>query len=175
MKKIMILILTVISSNLSAQDWKTPTIDGYGRIKDYNNAVIQPDENSEYKVLFHITTASEREGVNVSLWKIARLINLLENAGVAKKNIHIAAAISGPATPIVLTEKAHLAKAKKSNPNLDLMKKLTEYGVDIHLCGQAAGEQNVDPETEVNEFTKLTLSALIDILHYKKLGYIVMY
>lgn len=165
----------VASSNLSAQDWKTPTIDGYGRIKDYNDAVIQPDQDSEYKVLFHITTATEREGVNVSLWKIARLINLLENADVPKKNIHIAAVISGPATPIVLTEKAHLAKTKNSNPNLDLMRKLTDYGVDIHLCGQAAGEQNVDTETDLNQFTKLTLSALIDILHYEKLGYIVMF
>lgn len=160
---------------MSAQEWKTPTIDGYGRIKDYKDAVIHPDKNSEYKVFFNITTSTEREGVNVSLWKIARLINLLESAGVQKKDIHIAAAISGPATPIVLTESAYLDKMKKTNPNLDLMKKLTEYGVQIHLCGQAAGEQNVNPETELNPYTTLTLSALIDILHYDQLGYTVMH
>ncbi len=159
---------------MSAQDWKTPTIDGYGRIESYDDAVIQPNKDSEYKVLFNITTATEREGVNVSLWKIARLINLLENADVPKENIHIAAVISGPATPVVLSEKSYFERLHKSNPNLDLMKKLTEYGVDIHLCGQAAGEQKVDPKTQLNPYTKLTLSALTDVLYYEKLGYTVM-
>lgn len=168
-------ILFIISLNITAQNWKTPTIEGYGRIMDYENAVIQPDPELEYKVLFNITTDKEREGVNVSLWKIARLINLLENAKVPKENIHLAAVISGPATPVVLTKEAYLKKLQKLNPNLDLMEKLKEYGVEIHLCGQAAGEQNVDPSTEMNPYTKLTLSGLTDILYYENKGYIVMY
>lgn len=170
-----ILLLLIGSFTMTSQSWKTPTIEGYGRIMDYENAEIQPDSESEYKILFNITTAVEREGVNVSLWKIARMINLLENADVPKENIHLAAVISGPATPVVLNEAAYLKKMHKLNPNLDLMQKLKDYGVVIHLCGQAAGEQNLDPQTELNPYTKLTLSALTDITHYQSQGYIVMF
>ena len=160
---------------MNAQDWKTPVIEGYGRIADFEDVVIKPDPNAEYKILFHITSDEEREGVNTSLWKIARLINLLESSKVSKQNIHIAAVISGPASPIVLTEEAYLKKMQKSNPNLDLMDKLYDYGVEINFCGQAAAERGIKPSTELNPYTKLTLSALTDIPIYQMQGYVIMF
>lgn len=169
------IFLIVISLSMNAQDWKTPTIEGYGRIAEYENVAIKPDSTKEYKLLFHITSDREREGVNNSLWKMARLINLLENGGVPKKNIHVVGVISGPATPITLNEKAYTKKMQKENPNLDLMKKLTDYGAVIHLCGQAAAENDIDPNTDLNPYTKLTLSALIDIPIYQMEGYVVMF
>lgn len=170
-----VLILIGICFNMNAQDWKTPTIEGYGRIADFENVAVKPDPTEDYKLLFHITSDKEREGVNASLWKMARLVNLLENGGVPHKNIHIVGVISGPATPITLTEKAYLKRMQKPNPNLNLMKKLTDYGVIIHLCGQAAAEQEINPETDLNPYTKLTLSALIDIPTYQMQGYVVMF
>ena len=169
------ILLIGMCLSMNAQEWKTPTIEGYGRIAEYEDAVIKPDPTKEYKVFFHITSNEEREGVNTSLWKIARLINLLENGGVPKENIHIGAVISGPASPIVLTESAHLKKMNKPNPNLDLLHKLSNYGVDIHFCGQAAAERNIDPHSELNPYTELTLSALTDIPTYQMLGYIIMF
>lgn len=169
------IFLIVIALNMNAQEWKTPTIEGYGRIAEFENVAVKPDSKKEYKVLFHITSDKEREGVNVSLWKMARLINLLENAGVPHKNIHVVGVISGPASFITLSEEAHLKKMEKSNPNLDLMKKLTDYGAKIHLCGQAAAEKRIDPLTDLNPYTKLTLSALIDIPTYQMEGYVVMF
>ncbi|EGV43708.1 hypothetical protein BZARG_1235 [Bizionia argentinensis JUB59] len=174
-KYIGILFITIIHFNMNAQDWKTPTIEGYGRIVDYEKAVIKPDPASEYKLLFHITTDKEREGVNVALWKIARTINLLENAGVPKKNIHVAAVVSGPATPLVMKEDVYLSRMSKPNPNLDLIDKLTDYGVALHFCGQAAAERKVDPETELNPKIALTLSALIDIPTYQMQGYSIIF
>lgn len=174
-KAITISILIGISVNMNAQDWKTPIIEGYGRIVDYEDAVIKPDPSKEYKVLFHITSDKEREGVNDALWKMARTINLLENGGVPKKNIHVVGVISGPATPITFSEEVYFKKMHKANPNLDLMKKLTDYGASIHLCGQAAAENNINPNTELNTYTKLTLSALIDISTYQMQGYMVVF
>lgn len=169
------ILLIVLSLNMNAQEWKTPAIDGYGRIAEFGNVAVKPNPNKEYKLLFHITSDKEREGVNVSLWKMARLINLLENGGVPRENIHIVGVISGPATPITLSEKAYLKRMDKPNPNLDLMKKLTDYGALIHLCGQAAAEKDIDPLTDLNPYTKLTLSALIDIPTYQMEGYVVMF
>lgn len=167
--------MAVIQFNMNAQDWKTPTIEGYGRIVSYEGVAIQPDPATEYKMLFHITKSKEREGVNVSLWKMARTINLLENSGVPKKNIQLAAVISGPATPIALSKDAYLQQMEKSNPNLDLIDKLVEYGVTIHLCGQAAAKKKIDPKTDLNPQVKLTLSALIDIPTYQMQGYTIIY
>src|SRR5690554_840899 len=164
-----------ISLNIKAQDWKTPIIVGYGRIAEFGNIAVKPDPTKEYKLFFNITSDVEREGVNTSLWKIARIINLLENSGVPKQNIQIGAVISGPASSIVLTEAAHLKKLHKSNPNLDLMKKLFDYGVEIHLCGQAAAERDIDPILVLNPYTHLTLSALTDIPIYEMNGYIIMF
>lgn len=173
------LIFTVflvgMSFNMNAQDWKTPIIEGYGRIAEFENVAIKPDSTKEYKLFFHITSDVEREGVNTSLWKIARVINLLENGGVPKQNIQVGAVISGPASPIVLSEAAHLKIMHKSNPNLDLMKKLSDYGVEIHFCGQAAAERGIDPHSELNPYTKLTLSALIDIPMYEMQGYVILF
>lgn len=164
-----------ICLNMKAQDWKTPVIEEYGRIAEFGNVAVKPDPTKEYKLFFNITSDVEREGVNTSLWKIARLINLLENSGVPKQNIHIGAVISGPASAIVLTDAAHLKRLHKSNANLDLMKKLFDYGVEIHFCGQAAAERDIDPSLELNFYTQLTLSALTDIPFYQMNGYVIMF
>lgn len=169
------IILILITLTMSAQDWKTPTIEGYGRITEYEEAVIKPDSTKEYKVLFHITSDKEREGVNSGLWKMARLINLLAEGGVPQEKIHVVGVISGPATLVTLTEKEYMEREEKPNPNLDLMKKLTDYGAVIHLCGQAAAEHDVDPNKDLNTYTTLTLSALIDIPYYQMQGYVVMF
>lgn len=169
------IFVIIISLNMNAQKWKTPIIEGYGRIAEFENVAVKPDPNKEYKLLFHITSEKEREGVNVSLWKMARLINLMENGGVSHKNIHLVGVISGLASFITLSEKAYLKKMEKENPNVYLMKKLTGYGAEIHLCGQAAAEKKIDPLTDLNPYTKLTLSALIDIPTYQMEGYVVMF
>ena len=169
------IFLIILNLNMNAQEWKTPVIEGYGRIAEYDKVAIKPDPNKEYKLLFNITSDKEREGVNASLWKMARTINLLENGGVPRKNIHLVGVVSGLATPITLSEVAFFKRMDKQNPNLDLLKKLTDYGAVIHLCGQAAAEKNINPKTDLNPYTKLTLSALIDIPTYQMEGYVVMF
>ncbi|WP_194852295.1 DsrE family protein [Nonlabens antarcticus] len=159
---------------MKSQEWQTPAIEGYGRVVDFPNAAAQPDPNKEYKVLFHITSDAEKEGVNTSLWKIARFINLMELRKVPKEQIHIIAVISGAATAITLNDQAYLERLKRDNPNLDLLKKLVTYGVTIEVCGQALAERDFKP-SEVNHFTTLTLSAMIDIPTHQMEGYTIMY
>ncbi|TYB78507.1 DsrE family protein [Bizionia myxarmorum] len=172
---ITILFIVIIQLNMNAQSWKTPTIEGYGRIVEYDNVAIKPDSTAHYKLFFNITTDKEREGVNVSLWKMARIINLLENGGVPKNNIHIGGVVSGPAALIVLSKDAYFKKTGEANPNLDLIEKLATYGTTLHFCGQAAAEKNIDPEKDLNSHFTLTLSALVDIPTYEMQGYSIIY
>ncbi len=179
MKKINILLTLALTffafSFATAQQWQTPVIDGYGKIKYFKDAAVQPDKAADYKILYHITSDKTKEGVNAALWHIARQINLFGVAGVPKSNVQIVAVISGDATPLVLSASAYQKKHGKSNPNLDLIKKLTEYGVKIEICGQAAAEHNIDVYSELNPDIILTLSSLIDVPHYQMQGYSVMF
>ncbi|MGO3183206.1 MAG: DsrE family protein [Aequorivita sp.] len=158
-----------------SQDWQTPVIDGYGRIKDFKDAEVQPDSAATYKILYHITADKHKDAVNVDLWHIARQINLLGISGVPKENVHIVAVVSGPATPMVMSDEAYQKKFKELNPNTDIIQKLSSYGVNIEVCGQALAEFEIDHKTEVNKNVKFTLSALIDIPTYQMQGYTVMF
>lgn len=124
---------------------------------------------------YTISADKEKDDVNLTLWHIARQINLFGISGVPKENVHIVAVISGPATPLVMTDAAYQKKFNKPNPNLDLIQKLSDYGVSLEVCGQAAAENDIDPYSELEEHIKLTLSALIDIPAYQMKGYVVMF
>lgn len=172
---ICLIALVTIGNSVTAQEWQTPVIDGYGKVKYFKDAAGQPDKNEVYKILYHITSDVEREGVNKGLWHIARQVNLFGAAGVPAENVKIVALISGSSTDIVLNNKAYKKKHLTVNPNLELMKKLTDYGVKIEVCGQAAAGKHIDPETDLNEYTDFTLSALMAIPIYQNKGYHLMF
>ena len=168
-------ILILSSFNMKAQDWKTPIIEGYGKIVHYEDAQDPPDSTKIYKVLFHIKDGKEREGVNEGLWKIARLINLMGDHGVPKENLHIVAVISGTATPLVLTDIAHQNREERSNPNLDLLEKLKSHNVKLLVCGQALAKHTINPKTEMNKYIAITTSALTAIPIFQMEGFVPMF
>ena len=171
---ILFIAITFLGQKSIAQEWENPVIKDYGRVKYYKDAEIQPDKKLDYKIIFDIKDAKEKDGVNKTLWHMARQLNLLGVAKIPKKNIHLVAVIHGPATSLVLSDAVYLKKYNKHNPNLDILKSLTEQGVKIYVCGQAAGENNIDPYTEMNPFINLSLSALITIPNYVLKGYVLM-
>ncbi len=71
-KNLLLLLVGIFSAQLQAQNWSTPAIASYGRIVEYKAAAVKPDAEKDCKMFFHITNKKEREGVNASLWKIAR-------------------------------------------------------------------------------------------------------
>jgi intracellular sulfur oxidation DsrE/DsrF family protein len=164
-----------MTSNLNIPNWQTPIIEGYGRIVLLKNAKVVPDKNATYKILFQVKSDGEKDGVNSVLWHIAREINLLGASNVSPENIQIIAVISGAATQIALSDMAYQKRNNKPNPNIDLIEKLYNYGVTFEICSQAVAEQNINPDTELNNKIILTLSALIDIPTYQMQGYTIMF
>ena len=63
MKKIVCLIF-LVPSIFYSQDWVTPVINGYGKIKYSKNIAVQPDTNLQYKAVYKITKTEKREGIN---------------------------------------------------------------------------------------------------------------
>ncbi len=115
----------------------------------------------------------EMEGVNMGLWKIARVINMLGAANIPSDKIHIVAAIHGGATFASLGKVNYQEKYEKENPNAELLKLLNDYGVELFVCAQATAARDISAE-DLNPNTKLGLSAMMVLANYQLKGYALM-
>ncbi|MCM4158143.1 DsrE family protein [Gramella sp. AN32] len=171
MKSTISFIIILISSlQMTAQEWQTPAIEGYGKIKYYEDAAELPDTSLTYKMIFNIDSEKEKEGVNVGLWKIARTLNLLKAGSVANEKIDIVAVLHGEATYAVLTNEKYHERFKTQNPNIELLKLLNENGITIFVCGQATASRDIEKE-DINEYVQRALSALTVLPNYQLKGY----
>ncbi|UWX53852.1 DsrE family protein [Maribacter litopenaei] len=174
MKSRISLVITLLCISLSmAQEWETPIIKGYGKIKNFKDVAVQPDASIEYKLVFDITSDSEMDGVNKGLWKIARVINMLGSADIPSDKVHIVAAIHGAATFATLNDTKHQVKYDKVNPNTELLGLLKNYGVELFVCAQATAARNITAE-DLNPNTELALSAMTVLANYQLQGYALM-
>ena len=162
--------LLMVTTTASAQEWINPIIKDYGKIKFYEKAELIPDHETDYKIVFDLTSGEEKEGVNKGLNKIARAINLLGASDVPKENMHLVGIIHGNTTSAVLSNEAHRKRTGKDNPNMDLLNVLKEYGVKFYVCGQSLAHRNIDP-AEMNPYIALSLSAMTSLIHFQSNGY----
>ena len=165
------IFLTYVIFAQDTAKWITPEISGYGKITYDPNLALIPQTDKNYKVIFKITKANEKEGVNSQLWHIARLVNLLSVSGVKKKNMYIVAVISGDATPVVLNDVAYKNLYKKSNPNMQLINSLKDAGVELYVCSQALSERHFNYQQDINKKITVSLSALTTLIYFQQLEY----
>ncbi|SIR22705.1 DsrE family protein [Maribacter ulvicola] len=174
MKKLLLLLIILMTLQLtSAQEWTTPVIDGYGKIKDFKNLATMPDSSKEYNIVFDLKDDREMEGSNIGYFKIARLINMLGANGITADKVNIVAAIHGGATFTALNDEKYRAKYEKPNPNTEVIKLLKEYGVEFYVCAQATAARGIGAE-DLNQHTELGLSAMMVLANYQMDGYIFM-
>lgn len=174
MKKALLIVMVLMATQYStAQDWTTPIIEGYGKIKNFKDVAVQPDISKEYNIVFDLKDDREMEGTNIGYFKIARLINMLGAGGVPAEKINIVAAIHGGATFTALNDVKYQAKFKKANPNAEVIKLLKDYGVKFFVCAQATASRGIGAE-DLNPNTALGLSAMMVLANYQLDGYILM-
>jgi len=167
---ISLVLILILSFQMKAQEWQTPAIEGYGKIKYFEEAAEQPDTSLTYKLVFDIKDKKEKDGVNTGLWKIARSLNLLKAGNISSEKIDIVAVIHGEATYLVLSNKKYQEQFKKTNPNIELLRLLKENGVRVFVCGQATASRDIEKE-DMNEYIQLALSALTVLPNYQLRGY----
>ena len=151
---------------VSAQDVRHPALADYGAITPIAEVANRTAANDDMRALFEITgEARGPKGVNRSLDRVARYLNLLASSGVSAKPGDIKVIIHGQATPLILRDEAYQKRFKAANPNTPLIAALTRAGVEIHVCGQAiAGQeiarQDIDPAVTVDLSAMTTLVLL---------------
>lgn len=174
------IILALSASALAAggasspEFWQTPALPGVGKMHPLPKAAYQPQNNETYKVVFSVTKAgSKPDELNPSLDRVARTVNLYASAGVPLNHLKFVAVMYGGATDAALDNEHYRQKYNLDNPNLDLIRKLRNAGVDVAVCGQAAAEHQDQYEWIASDVT-LALSALTTITTLEHQGYVLM-
>jgi intracellular sulfur oxidation DsrE/DsrF family protein len=167
----MIPILAVSCQMAFAQPTTGPVIDGYGAAFVIENADVPLVENHEYRVVFEITSYDQSPGgVNRSLERVARFLNLHAKNGVDPDNMHLAVVMHGAALINALKDDAYQTRFEMANPNRDLAEKLAAAGVQFYVCGQSMGMRGF-AKNELAKPFKLATSALTMVHQLQSQGY----
>lgn len=127
-----------------AQDARHPAVAGFGAITPLPQAANRPAPGAPVRALFEISSdAPGPGGVNRSLDKVARFLNLLASAGVEPHQAQVTVIVHGPATPLVMSDDAYRDRFGSGNPHGPLVDALQQAGVELHVCGQALAGQGI--------------------------------
>lgn len=162
---------TSAPASSAASDWEYPLIKGFGKVRSYPDAAVQPDPQKEYKVLFSIAQAARaKDQFHPGFEQVARLLNLFGLAGVPSSNLKVVLVVHGEAMPTVLDDAHYREKFQTPNPNTELLKKLKDAGVTLYACAQGLADHEFKPEWLIPE-VKPALAALTVLPIYQLAGY----
>lgn len=183
MWKLMTAIVLLIGTTASAADptgeptYEHPVIKDHGGIVVLPDAAHQPKKNS--KVLLDITADDKSGRVIKGFDRAALILNQYTQAEAGMdNNFEMAIILHGPATKAALSHEGYAKhtnsyltdKGKTKNPNLELMAKLKEAGVEIFVCGQALAHHGYATK-EVAPEVKVAVSAATVNINLQMDGY----
>lgn len=146
-----------------------PIVEGIGGVLPRPQAVEQP--RSGAKVVFDVTHDTKSADINKGLDRVARLLNLYGSAGLKASDVKIALVLHGESTKAALSDTAYKTRFDiEKNPNLPLIKKLQDLGVEIYVCGQALNYKNFE-DTEVAEHIPVASAALTVVTNKQADGF----
>lgn len=142
--------------------------------RDIMNAHEVPDPATNYKVVFSVNRDPQSpDDVNPMFNAIATYLNTLGKYGVPPEHRNIVAMIHHRTEgfDIVMTNEAYKARHGRDNPNIEIIRKLKQAGVDIRLCGQGLIGREIDAK-DVNPDIQVDLWAMTSIINLTMAGYV---
>lgn len=113
----------------------------------------------EYKVVWDVTAAPATPGeIPAGLARPANFLMMAEANGVARARVHLAIIVFGGATSSILTNEAYRAAHGVDNPNIALLRAMTDAGVQVIVCGQAMAGRKISRD-QVLPFVRVATSA----------------
>ena len=168
---------TAIADPTGDPQYKHPVIKNHGGIVVLPDVAHQPKQNS--KVILDITSDDKSGSVIKGFDRAALILNQYTEAGAGMdKGFKMAIILHGPATKAALSHEGYAKhtnsyltdKGKTKNPNLELMAKLKEAGVEIFVCGQALAHHGF-ATSEVAPEVKVAVSAATVNINLQMDGY----
>jgi intracellular sulfur oxidation DsrE/DsrF family protein len=137
-----------------------PIIEGYGPTYPIDDRDVALEEGFVYRAAFDADSyPGEPDQLNRTLVSVARFLNMHGRNGVPAGNMELAVVVHGAALKAMLTNKAYRSRYETDNPNLELIDKLSDAGVEFYICGQSMAFGGVEKD-ELVEPASVALSAM---------------
>lgn len=173
-KQLLLLALSLLMhlSLAQAQQAKDgPVIEGFGAVYTIDQAEYTADPSRTYRVVFDVASGPDDAGkLNKAMNTLARFLNMHVQSGVPLKNLKVVAVMHGAAARHSLTDAAYRQRYGVENPHTDLIRQLTEAGVQLYLCGQSMHARGFE-RNEVNAHIEVSLSAMTLLIDKQAEGY----
>ena len=147
-----------------------PLIHGFGAVYDVPLTDLETPPDLEYKVVFEVSQSSEPGTVNPYLNTVARFLNMHARAGVPLERMHLAVVMHGEAAKDALMVGPYRERYGVDNANAELLRQLSEAGVELYICGQSAQSRGL-PHDQLVEPIRMALSAMTALSALHARGY----
>ncbi|MGH8034188.1 MAG: DsrE family protein, partial [Lysobacterales bacterium] len=135
------------------------------------DAAISPSNKSVYKAIFDSSQSSRDPSQLIPALNMAGSeLNALAAAGVPVANARFVVVFHGSSVDGLLQDDAYRAKFGVGNPNLPVLSKLKDLGVELFVCGQFLAAAGPDPAILSPDVT-VASDALIVLMTYQNQGY----
>ena len=148
-----------------------PVIESSGPVFTVENPDLTIPAGFVFKAVFEVTdSSSSPEAVNAAIDNASRFLNMHVEAGVPVEDVQVALVIHGAATTAVLDNDGYRERFGSDNPNLPLFDALSDAGVRLYVCGQAANVFQI-PREHITSQVDLALSAMTALVMLEAEGY----
>jgi len=145
-----------------------PTADGFFVIP---GAALPPDAKHVYRAIYDATRGAEDPRQLLPALNMAGSeLNALGASHVPLANARFVVVFHGGALDGILDAAHYKAKFGVENPNLPVLARMKELGVELYVCGQNLLFEKRDPKSLAPE-VKVASDALIVLMTYQNEGY----
>ena len=167
----LLLLQTSLTFGQKNEPTTGPVFNDIGAVFSIDNLDFLPDTSKELKAIFDIDRKQTDPSIgNPIISSLHRYYNMHVRYGVPKDKIKLALVLHGSSTKDALSPAVYQEKYNTDNPNRDLIKTLSEIGVDVFLCGQSMSSMGYSKEDLLPE-VKVALSAMTVLTVYQMNNY----
>jgi intracellular sulfur oxidation DsrE/DsrF family protein len=148
-----------------------PAVEGYGPTYPIEDRDVPLVEGTVYRTVFDVAGYSDDlTSLNTRLVSVARFLNMHVRNGTPLERMDLAVVLHGPALKTVFKNDAYSERYGVDNPNLELVQRLADAGVEFYVCGQSMAFGGF-ARSELAEPARVALSAMTMLTELQNRGY----
>ena len=148
-----------------------PVFNDIGPVYSIDNLDFLPDTSQHLRAIFDVDRRQmDPSEMNAIISSLHRYYNMHVRYNVPKDKIHLALVFHGHSTKDALLSSKYKEKYKVENPNKELIKSLSDIGVEVFICGQSMSYKGYSKEDLLPE-VKVALSAMTVLTVYQMNNY----
>ena len=148
-----------------------PAVEGFGPTYPIDDRDVPLVEGTVYRTVFDAAAYSDDlTSLNTRLVSVARFLNMHARNGTPLKNMDLAVVLHGPALKTVFNNETYRKRYGVDNPNLELVQRLADAGVDFYVCGQSMAFGGFT-RSELAGPVQVALSAMTMLTQLQNRGY----